>query len=247
MASWMPSAACATTSRRVITGLQLDYAQRYGVAALKIRHHAQLGYVMEVPASSAEALRGRPELTLRQSMANAARFTNPELAELDRRISEAAGRAAAREAKIFAVLVEEVLSHGRAPLRRAAAALATLDVLQSCARLAESGSWTRPTVTADAAFHVSMARHPVVEAALPTGTPFQPQRLRSVASPAHPAAYRAQHGRQIDLLAAERAVGDPGAGRAAGSGGVGAYRCPPTACSAASVRRTIWRAAAPPS
>ncbi len=159
--------------RRVITGLQLDYAQRYGVASLKIRHHAQLGYVMEVPAASADALRGRAELSLRQSMANAARFTNPELAELDRRINEAAGRAAARERTIFAALVAETLAQAQ-PLRRAAAALATLDVLQSCAKLAESESWCRPAVTADAAFSVTAARHPVVEAALPTGTPFQP-------------------------------------------------------------------------
>ncbi len=160
-------------SRRVISGLQLDYAQRFGVAALKIRHHAQLGYVMEVPAVAAEALRKRPELSLRQSMANAARFSIPELAELDRRINEAAGRAAAREAAVFATLVAETLAQAQ-PLRRAAAALATLDVLQGCAKLAEAGSWCRPAVTADAAFSVSAARHPVVEAALPAGTPFQP-------------------------------------------------------------------------
>ena len=36
-------------SRRVLATLQLDCAQRYGVASLKIRHHAQLGYVIEVP------------------------------------------------------------------------------------------------------------------------------------------------------------------------------------------------------
>ena len=160
-------------SRRVITGLQLEYAQRYGVASLKIRHHAQLGYVMEVPAAAAEALRSRPELSLRQSMANAARFTNPDLAELDRRINEAAGRAATREAVVFAALVAEVLAQAQ-PLRRAANALATLDVLQACAKLAESGSWCRPTVTGDTAFSVTGARHPVVEAALPAGAPFQP-------------------------------------------------------------------------
>ena len=160
-------------SRRVITGLQLDYAQRYGVASLKIRHHAQLGYVMEVPAAAADGLRGRADLTLRQSIANAARFTNPDLAELDRRISEAAGRAAAREAMVFASLVTETLAHAQM-LRWAAAALATLDVLQSCANLAESGSWVRPVVTGDTAFQVTAVRHPVVEAALPTGTPFQP-------------------------------------------------------------------------
>ncbi len=160
-------------SRRVVTGLQLDYAQRYGVASLKIRHHAQLGYVMEVPAAAADGLRARPELTLRQSMANAARFTNPELGELDRRITEAAGRAAAREAAIFGALVADVVAQA-VPLRRAAAALAACDALQSCARLAESGDWRRPDVTADAAFCVTAARHPVVEAALPAGVTFQP-------------------------------------------------------------------------
>ena len=160
-------------SRRVVTGLQLDYAQRYGVASLKIRHHAQLGYVMEVPAAAADALKARPELSLRQSMANAARFTNPELADLDRRINDAAGRAGAREAAIFNALAQDVLARAQA-LRCGAAALAMLDVLQSCARLAEPGAWCRPVVTPDTAFCVTAARHPVVEQALPTGAAFQP-------------------------------------------------------------------------
>ena len=160
-------------SRRVIMGLQLDYAQRYGVASLRIKHHAQLGYVIEAPSTAAEKLRAHPDLTLRQSMANAARFTNPELSDLDRRITEAAGRASQREAVLFVDLTERVLAQAT-PLRAAAEALATLDVLQSCARLAEAGGWCRPSVTEDAAFCVTGARHPVVEAALPPGTRFQP-------------------------------------------------------------------------
>ena len=44
-------------SRRVLAALQLDYAQRYEVASLKIRHHAQLGYVIEAPAAAVEKLR----------------------------------------------------------------------------------------------------------------------------------------------------------------------------------------------
>jgi DNA mismatch repair protein MutS len=160
-------------SRRVISGLQLDYAQRYGVASLRIKHHAQLGYVIEAPTSAAESLRAHPDLTLRQSMANAARFTNPELSDLDRRISEAAERTRTREAALFADLAGRILSQAGA-LRDAAAALAALDVLQSCAQLAETGTWCRPTVTEDAAFSVSAARHPVVEAALPPTARFQP-------------------------------------------------------------------------
>ena len=77
-------------SRQVIATLQLDFAQRFGVASLKIKHHAQLGYIIEAPAVAVEKLRGFPELTLRQGMANGARFTTPELSELDQRIREAA-------------------------------------------------------------------------------------------------------------------------------------------------------------
>ncbi len=154
-------------SRRVIAGLQLGYAQRYGVAALKIRHHAQLGYCIEVPASATEALRDHPELVLRQGMASGARFSSPELSDLDRRIAEAAERAAARERAVFDHLVAAVVQKADA-LSACAAALATLDVAQSAAVLAQSGRWCRPLVDDTEDFEVRAGRHPVVEAALAT-------------------------------------------------------------------------------
>ena len=79
------------------------------LASLKIRHHAQLGYVIEAPAAAVERLRDFPELTLRQGMANGARFTHPDLSDLDRRITEAADRATARERVVFAHLVSAAL------------------------------------------------------------------------------------------------------------------------------------------
>jgi DNA mismatch repair protein MutS len=158
-------------SRRVIATMQLDLAQRFGVAALKIRHHAQLGYVIEAPATAVERLRVEPALTLRQSMTNGARFSTPELAELDRRIAEAAGRAETRERAVFAHLVAGVLAQSEA-LAAAADALAVLDVAQSCAALAEPGTWCRPEVTDDTAFCITAGRHPVVEAALPSRAGF---------------------------------------------------------------------------
>jgi DNA mismatch repair protein MutS len=160
-------------SRRVIASLQLDYAQRYGVASLKIRHHAQLGYVIEAPAAAVEKLRGFPELVLRQGMANGARFTAPDLSDLDRRISEAAERAAARERVVFGVLCTRTLANADA-LAGCAQALAVLDVLQSCARLAEPGTWCRPVVSDDGEFHIEAGRHPVVEAALAGSAAFVP-------------------------------------------------------------------------
>jgi len=156
-------------SRQVIAGLQLEYAQRYGVASLKIRHHAQLGYVIEAPSAAVERLRAFPDLSLRQGMANGARFTSAELSELDQRIREAAEAAAVRERIIIAELCRSVLD--RAELIAACAdALAALDVAQSAARLAEGGTWCRPAVVETADFRIDAGRHPVVEAAMSGGS-----------------------------------------------------------------------------
>jgi DNA mismatch repair protein MutS len=160
-------------SRRVISSMQLDFAQRFGVASLKIKHHAQLGYVIEVPTAGVEILRAHPELTLRQGMANGARFTQVQLSELDRRITEAADRAAARERVIFAGLVEAVLAQAD-NIADMAAALAELDALQGCASLAEGGTWCRPEVQDTDVFCVRAGRHPVVEGAIAGSAAFVP-------------------------------------------------------------------------
>ncbi len=160
-------------SRRVIAGLQLDFAQRFGVASLKIRHHAQLGYVIEAPAVAVEKLRDHPLLTLRQGMANGARFTTPELSELDRRISEAADQASAREKLVFAHLVGLTLAQADR-IAACAEALASVDVAQSAAGLAASGTWVRPLVTEGSDFQVVAGRHPVVEQALAGQAAFVP-------------------------------------------------------------------------
>ncbi|HET9147676.1 MAG TPA: DNA mismatch repair protein MutS [Acetobacteraceae bacterium] len=160
-------------ARQVIASLQRDLAGRYGVASLKVRHHNQLGYVLEAPSSAVESLRRFPELILRQGLAAQARYTHPELAELDRRIAEAHERAAARESLILDHLLRKLLEREEA-LAGCASALATLDVLQSAASLAESGRWCAPVLTEDQDFAVVAGRHPVVEAALPPGRKFIP-------------------------------------------------------------------------
>jgi DNA mismatch repair protein MutS len=160
-------------TRQVIAAFQTELAQRYGVASLKIRHHAQLGYVVEVPSVAVEKIRENPELLLRQGMANGARFTHPELSTLDQRIAEAAARAAAREKIVFGWLVKQVLAVAE-PLAACAESLAVLDVLQSAATLAANGRWCRPAFSEDEAFDIRAGRHPVVEAALPPGVGFVP-------------------------------------------------------------------------
>lgn len=160
-------------SRQVIARLQLDFAQRFGVASLKIRHHAQLGYIVEAPSVAVDKLRVFSELTLRQGMANGARFTTPELSELDQQIRDAADRATARERLVFNHLVQEIVTRSD-EVAACADALAFLDVTQSAAKLAEGGSWVRPVVTLSDEFRIKAGRHPVVEHALNGRASFVP-------------------------------------------------------------------------
>ncbi len=158
-------------TRNVIAAFQLELATRAGVASLKIRHHAQLGYIAEVPAAAAEKLRDNPDFTLRQGMANGARFTHPELSALDQRINEAAAAAQTREAYVFTWLTRQVLAEADV-LAACADALALLDVLAAAASLAANGRWQCPALSDDEAYEVTGGRHPVVEAALPPGVSF---------------------------------------------------------------------------
>ncbi len=233
-------------TRQVIAAFQSELATRYGVASLKIRHHAQLGYVVEVPNAAAEKLRENPELILRQGMANGARFTHPELSTLDQRIAEAAARAAAREKIVFGWLLKQVLEHAEA-LASCADALALLDVLQSAATLAATQRYCCPELTEGEEFFLKAGRHPVVEAALAARHRVHPQPLRPFRGAAADAADRPEHGRQIHVPAAECAAGDPRPGRAAGAGGGACGWGWWTGCSPAWVLPTISPQAAPPS
>ncbi|MBE7212485.1 MAG: DNA mismatch repair protein MutS, partial [Gluconacetobacter diazotrophicus] len=163
-------------ARRAVAAMQTGYAQRFGVASLKIRHHAQLGYVLEVPAGTAERMRHREQLVLRQGTATTCRFSTAELDALDARVAAAAERAAAREKLVFDTLVARACD--TAALPAIAEALATLDVCQSAAMLAGGGEWCRPAIEAEGpdatAFRAVRLRHPVVEAALPVGERFVP-------------------------------------------------------------------------
>ncbi len=160
-------------AREQIAALQMDLAQAWGVASLKIRHHQQFGFLAELPAAPAEKLLRDPPKGIgkdhapihRQTMANAVRFTCAALAELDRRVAEAGDRAAERERACLRHLRKLLLQAGPA-LSEAAQALAELDVQAAAAELAATEGWCRPEMADRPDFRIEAGRHPVVEAAL---------------------------------------------------------------------------------
>ncbi|MEM7299773.1 MAG: DNA mismatch repair protein MutS [Pseudomonadota bacterium] len=152
-------------SRKVIAGLQAEYAELTGVKSLKIRHNNVLGYFVEVTSANSEALtssEGRETFIHRQTMANAMRFTTNALADLESRIANAAGRALQIELADFERLRSIVVEQGAA-LKEVAGALARVDVAISLSVLATEQGYVRPIVDDSLAFTVAAGRHPVVE------------------------------------------------------------------------------------
>ncbi|MGF0537561.1 DNA mismatch repair protein MutS [Agrobacterium sp. ES01] len=155
-------------SRRVIAGLQLQYAEETGIKSLKIKHNNMLGYFIEVTAGNSGPLTegdAKARFIHRQTMANAMRFTTPELADLETRIANAAGQAIAIELAAFEDMTAKVVAAAES-IKRAARALAAVDVASSLAALAEEQGYCRPLVDDSRMFAIVGGRHPVVEQAL---------------------------------------------------------------------------------
>jgi DNA mismatch repair protein MutS len=155
-------------SRGIIAGLESRYSEETGVKSLKIRHNNILGYYIEVSTLQAKVLTSPPHDVVfrhRQTMANAMRFTTPELVDIEGRIAAAAERALALEQEIFQDLATAVAAN-EAGIHAVAGALAECDVLTSLAELAVTERYVRPTISEGVTFEIRGGRHPVVEQAL---------------------------------------------------------------------------------
>jgi DNA mismatch repair protein MutS len=162
-------------SRRIIAGLQVNYAETTGVRTLKIRHNNVLGYFVDVTAQHGDKLMSAPlnaTFIHRQTLAGQVRFTTTELGELEAKIANAADRALALELEIFDRLAATVTA-ASADIKQAAEALALVDVAAGLASLAVERDYVRPQVDDSLAFLITGGRHPVVEQMLGTdGGPF---------------------------------------------------------------------------
>ena len=155
-------------SRRVMTALEATYIEQTGIKTLKVRHNNILGFFIEVGAQSAKPMLSAPldeTFRHRQTMANAVRFTTPELNEIEGRIASAGERAIAIEQEVFAELARAIAAEERA-LGAIADTLAAIDVAAALAELAEMEGYVRPELDDSATLAIEGGRHPVVAQAL---------------------------------------------------------------------------------
>ena len=156
----------ASDGRRAIAQLEARYRDMTGVATLKIRHNAVLGYHVEVGARHADALMAADSgFTHRQTLAGVVRFNSPDLHAEASRVVEAGGHALAAEARHFAELTEFAVAAAPA-IAATADAIARIDVAASHAERAAEGNWCAPSLVDQPCLEIDAGRHPVVEAAL---------------------------------------------------------------------------------
>lgn len=156
----------AAGGRRAIAALEAQYREATGIAALKIRHNAVLGYHIEVTQRHADALMAASSpFTHRQTLAGVVRFNAPELAAEAASLVQAGAQAIAAEGAHLARLFELAAHHADA-IAASAAAMARVDVTLSHAEMAAKANWCCPEIADTPCLLVEGGRHPVVEAAL---------------------------------------------------------------------------------
>ncbi|NNK66314.1 MAG: DNA mismatch repair protein MutS [Rhodobacteraceae bacterium] len=154
--------------RGMIAAMQSEFADRTGIASLKIKHNNVLGYFIETTATHAQKMLSAPlsEIFIhRQTTANAVRFTTVDLSDLETRILNAGARVAELENRLYSTLKQAILDRASV-LHPTAHALAEIDVSAGLADLAVAENWCRPVVDESRAFAITGGRHPVVERAL---------------------------------------------------------------------------------
>jgi DNA mismatch repair protein MutS len=156
----------ARKGREWIVGLEERERERTGIASLKVRFHPVHGYALEVTKANLGRIPGDYER--RQTLANAERFTTPELRDMEQRVLGARERAAALEREIFESVRRAVLEHS-ARIRAAAEAVADLDALASLSEVARRDRWVRPVVNPGERLEIRGGRHPVIEPLLAAG------------------------------------------------------------------------------
>ncbi|MEO6334210.1 MAG: DNA mismatch repair protein MutS, partial [Pyrinomonadaceae bacterium] len=151
------------SAKQTIAAFEEKEKSRTGISNLKVRFNNVFGYYIEI--SKGNALRAPEDYERRQTLANAERFTTPQLKEWESKVLGAEEKITAVEATIFNQVRETVRTETQ-KLQSTARALATLDVLAGLADAAASRNYVAPVLHDGDEIEIKAGRHPVVESTL---------------------------------------------------------------------------------
>jgi DNA mismatch repair protein MutS len=148
-------------AKQIIATLEATERTRSGINTLRIRFNGVFGYFIEV--SKANAARVPAEYERRQTLANAERFTTPELRDWEKKVLGAEERIVQLETELFTDVCRQIAAETKR-IQMTARALAALDVLAASAETAARRRYTRPTLHDGDELEIIQGRHPVIEA-----------------------------------------------------------------------------------
>lgn len=158
----------SSSSKSFIAAIETRERTRTGISSLKVKFNNVFGYFIEISKSNTK--NAPPDYERKQTLANAERYTTPELKEYEAKVLGAEERISEIEQTLFAEIRQTVSVETRR-VQAVAQALAMLDVLLSLAEVAARRNYSRPVLTEDDEIYVRAGRHPVIEA---TGERFIP-------------------------------------------------------------------------
>ena len=140
--------------------LEAKDRDRTGIKNLKVKYNKVFGYYFEVTNSYQNLV---PEDYIRkQTLANAERYTTPELKELEDMILNAEDKLYGLEYEVFCDIRQKIADQMER-IQRTAKAIARLDAFASLAVVAERNHYVRPSLNEKGIIDIKNGRHPVVE------------------------------------------------------------------------------------
>ncbi|HEY2015174.1 MAG TPA: DNA mismatch repair protein MutS, partial [Bryobacteraceae bacterium] len=146
--------------RQYIAQIEARERQRTGIQSLKVRFNNVFGYYIEITRANQHL--APPDYERKQTLANAERFTTPELKDYERKVLDAEDKILTLEKELFADVRRRAAAQAQR-IRATAAAVAELDVTASLAQVAAENRYQRPSFSEDGEMRIMAGRHPVIE------------------------------------------------------------------------------------
>ena len=159
-------------AKQIIATLEATERSRSGINNLRIRFNGVFGYFIEV--SKSHLTKVPIEYERRQTLANAERFTTPELRDWEKKVLGAEERIVQLETELFTGVCRQIAAETKR-IQMTARALAALDVLASSAEVAARRRYSRPVLHDGDELQIIQGRHPVIEAFI--DEPFVPNSI----------------------------------------------------------------------
>jgi DNA mismatch repair protein MutS len=146
--------------RQVIAQIEARERQRTGIQSLKVRFNNVFGYYIEITRANLHL--APADYERKQTLANAERFTTPELKDYERKVLDAEEKILALEKELFTAVRQRAAAEAQR-IRATAAAIAELDVTAALAQVAAERRYQRPQLSDAGEMRIMAGRHPVIE------------------------------------------------------------------------------------